>query len=115
MLLAKFRVQPAEKRKFTVDYTNRLAAGELLTSVISVTIDPVSETTPLIISAAVETTQDKVTMYSSGGEDGTEYKVDKSQLSAAWLYILVLMLRLFQRTLNQSFFWLRISNGCFDK
>jgi hypothetical protein len=76
MLLARFRVQPAEKRKFTVDYTNRLGAGELLTAVLSTTIDPISVTTPFVISAAVETTQDKVTMYSSGGEDGVDYKVE---------------------------------------
>jgi len=88
MILARFRQQPAEKRKFTVDYTNRLNAGELLTAVISATIDPISATTPLVVSAAVETTQDKVTMYTSGGEDGTEYKVEllvqTSDLDVQW-------------------------------
>jgi hypothetical protein len=88
MILGRFRVQPAEKRKFTVDYTNRLADGELITSVLSVTIDPISDTTPLVISASVDAGQEKVIVYSSGGEDGTDYKVEllvqTSDLSVCW-------------------------------
>lgn len=87
MLLGRFRVQPTEKRKFTVDYTNRLATGETLTNVESTTITPTSDT-PFVISAAVETTADKITLYSSGGEDGTDYKlellVQTSDLGVKW-------------------------------
>ena len=88
MLLAHFKKQPSEKRKFTIDYTNRLGAGETLVSVTSATVTPISETSPLTVSAAVETTQDKVTMYVSDGEDCVEYKVDllvqTSDLDVLW-------------------------------
>ena len=74
MLLDRFRVQPGEKRKFTVDYTARLLDSNLLTIVSSVVIEPLTAP-PFQITAAVNPERNKVILYSSGGLDAEEYKM----------------------------------------
>lgn len=75
MLLDRFRVQPNEKRKFTIDYSDRLQNGNLLTSVGGVVIDPVT-TVPFMIGASVHPDGDKVVLYTQGGETMENYQMD---------------------------------------
>jgi hypothetical protein len=75
MLLDRFRVQPAEKRKFTIDYSERLQNGNLLTTIQSITIDTVTAPT-FVVTGGVNTDGLRVTLYSEGGLDGSEYKME---------------------------------------
>ena len=74
MLLDRFRVQPNDKRKFTIDYTQRLQDSNLLTVVNSIGIEPVTSP-PFAVTAGVDPARQKVILYSSGGVDSTEYKM----------------------------------------
>lgn len=74
MLLDRFRIQPAEKRRFTIDYSQRLQSPLLLTTVANIAVLPV--TTPLLeVTGAVGIESDTVVLYTKGGIDGTEYKM----------------------------------------
>lgn len=75
MLLDRFRVQPAEVRKFTVDYSARLPDPNLLATIASIAIDVV--TVPAF-SVTGELTVDlkKVILTTQGGLDANDYQAD---------------------------------------
>tara|TARA_R110000772_G_scaffold51809_7_gene118890 strand:+ start:674 stop:976 length:303 start_codon:yes stop_codon:yes gene_type:complete len=72
MLLATFRQQPVEKRRYAIDYSLRLRAGELLATSETITIAPTS-TTPLAIVSLLSPDSTQLLLYVSGGETGTTY------------------------------------------
>ncbi len=75
MLLDRFRVQPAEKRRFTIDYAPRLNNGNLLTTVETVTVEPVT-VPPFLASVGVDSTKSVLVVYTEGGVDTEDYKVE---------------------------------------
>jgi hypothetical protein len=95
MILARFRKQPVESRKYVLDYQQRLASGETLTGIEGTDISPISDTTPLAVTSTIsDGTQ--VVLLVSGGEDGIEYKfevrVNTTDIGVLWedeVYFLV--------------------------
>ncbi|RLC18915.1 MAG: hypothetical protein DRI24_01730 [Deltaproteobacteria bacterium] len=76
MLLGRFRVQPAENRKFTVDYgEERLQDDNLLFAVNSVTVDVVTDP-PFTVTAGMSADQKNVVLFTAGGVSNTQYKVE---------------------------------------
>ena len=75
MLLDRFRVQPAENRKFTIDYSERLQSGNLLAAIDSVVIDNATDI-PFVVSAGLDAGKTKLVLFTSGGESLNDYKVD---------------------------------------
>jgi hypothetical protein len=73
MRLARFTKQPIEQRRFVIDYSHRLQTGETIATIDGYDITPVSETTPLAVSASIGVANDNVVLYVSGGEDCIEY------------------------------------------
>jgi len=76
MRLARFRKQPAETRKYVLDYSQRLTDGNVLTAINSVIINPATGVTPLIIVPSISTDGLQVVLYVSDGDDRVNYKVD---------------------------------------
>jgi hypothetical protein len=75
MILARFRKQPNERRKFLIDYSERLAEGDALLSIQQTVITP-DTTPPLTVSSGINAEGTELTTYVSGGSDNTEYKVE---------------------------------------
>lgn len=76
MFLDRFFMQPAEIRQFTIDYTDRLQDPNILQSINSTVVTPVTTTPFVINSAGIGTTLRTVIIYCGGGEDGERYKVE---------------------------------------
>jgi len=75
MILARFRKQPAEERRYYIDYVDRLDE-QLLTAVEYIKITP-DDTDPILqVSAALNTDANKVLFMVLGGLDLTIYKVE---------------------------------------
>lgn len=71
-ILGRFIQTPTERKKYTVNYTDWLAAGE---SIISFAYSSVpASPTPARIDA-YSITSPTVPIYISGGVDGTQYKI----------------------------------------
>lgn len=75
MLLDRFRVQPAETRKFTVDYSDRLQDGNLLAVIDSLIVNVVT-TPPFVVAGGFNAEMTKIVLWTQGGLDGTEYKLE---------------------------------------
>jgi hypothetical protein len=75
MLLDRFRVQPAEVRKFTVDYSLRLPDPNVLASIASIAID-VATTPPFMVAGEITLDLKKVVLTTQGGLDANDYKAD---------------------------------------
>ena len=75
MILARFRVQPDERRKFVVDYSERLADGEKIVRIKAVKIEP-ADGNPITVSGGIHPDGDKVVLYTAGGESLQDYKVE---------------------------------------
>ena len=73
MNLGKYFKAPDERKRYSIDYTDWLDTGELLTlvtfEVIPVDADPVA-----IDGIAIETSAKSVVFYASAGLDGKSYK-----------------------------------------
>lgn len=76
MLLDRFNIQPAENRKFTIDYSARLQNGNVIVTIGSIVVTPDTSPTPFFVSGALGTDGDKVILFATGGEDLTTYKAD---------------------------------------
>lgn len=78
MLLNRFKMQPAENRKFTIDYTNRLQEGNILATIDSVVVTPVLEapSPPFLVSAAMGAENTSVILFATGGESINTYQAD---------------------------------------
>ena len=76
MVLATHTKQPAEKEKITVDFANRLATSETLSSVTvtSILVIDDSDTTATIISGAVYSGT-KISFYVNAGTNGQNHKI----------------------------------------
>ena len=76
MLLDRFFMQPAENRKFTVDYTERLQDPNILATINSTTVDPATTTPFVVNSAGIGTSLRTVVIFCGGGESGETYKLE---------------------------------------
>ena len=70
--------QPAENRKFEMDFTNVLAAGESFSSITSITSEKVGGYTSdlSITSETIESGSKKVSMFIASGTLGSTYRVE---------------------------------------
>jgi hypothetical protein len=79
-LSGRFRQAPEEKRRYILDYTLTLSAGEVISSIavgtITQTSNPVS-LSPLLISSVVVGPSPalQVIFYASGGDDQSQWEV----------------------------------------
>jgi len=74
MPLKKYVKAAAERKRYSIDYSDWLDIGELLTNVVF-TI-PVNTTTPLVVDdIAINPDGLGVQYYVSGGEDNAQYEV----------------------------------------
>ena len=77
MILAKFRVQPTEVRKFYLDYSQRLPTGDNQIVDVSVRVTPVFEGEGrFAVAAFIGASGTDLTLLTFGGEDGIDYKAD---------------------------------------
>jgi hypothetical protein len=76
MKLGKFKQTPVEKRRYFVDYTDWLDAGETLSG--TPTLNVIGTTIPPLVADGIALSTDStgVIFYVSGGLDGEEYQVD---------------------------------------
>lgn len=74
MYVARFQKHPDEKKKYTLDYSNWLDTGELVSSV-TLTVTP-STGTPLVADgSAIDGTGTLVSFFASVGTDDVDYSV----------------------------------------
>ena len=72
MRLGKFRKTPAERKRYTVDYTDWLDTSETVTAV-NYTITP----SGMVVDAqAILTGNKKISFYVSGGNNEETYNID---------------------------------------
>lgn len=75
MQLGKFVKAPADRKRYTVVYSDWLDQSELVASAVY-SVDPVSDTSPLVVDGtSIDTTSTGLVFYASGGEDGGTYRV----------------------------------------
>ena len=70
--------QPAEKRQFTMDFTNILGTGELITQITTVSSEKAGGylTDLSITSTGIATGSKKVTMFIESGTLGNTYRIE---------------------------------------
>ena len=70
--------QPAEKRQFTMDFTNILGTGELITQITTVSSEKEGGylTDLSITSTGIATGSKKVTMFIESGTLGNTYRIE---------------------------------------
>lgn len=73
MRLAKFPKSPGDRKRYSIDYSQWLDAGEVLSNVVTSTDDPDGVYVDGILIDP--TGQDTVIMYVSGGSRGRSYDV----------------------------------------
>jgi hypothetical protein len=78
MLLDRFRIQPQENRKFTIEYADRLQNGNLLASLAGIVVTPVLEapSVPFSVSGGLDAGRTKVILWATQGESGNTYQAD---------------------------------------
>ncbi len=77
-LSARFKQAPLEKRRYVMDFSLQLSAGELLTdlTVSSKTSPTGGDPTALVIDSIVIASSGlQVVFYAYGGEDGQSYEI----------------------------------------
>ena len=73
MNLGKYFKAPDERKRYSIDYTDWLDTGELLSGV-TFGVTPVDADPVVIDGIAIETGSRSVVFYASGGIDGKSYK-----------------------------------------
>jgi hypothetical protein len=73
MILGKFFKAPGERKRYSIDYTDWLDAGELL-SLVTFQVTPVDANPVVITGIAVQTDGKGVVFYAEAGIDGYSYK-----------------------------------------
>ena len=68
--------QPAEKRKFSMDFTQLLASGEILTSIASVTSEKIDGSASDLTITGTTINGNKVEMFIEDGTTGNTYRVE---------------------------------------
>lgn len=71
-VIGKFAKTPAERKRFTIDYTDWLAVGETISS-ITFTSEPNTGTPAVVDSSAISSPT--VVVFISGGDDGVSYDI----------------------------------------
>ena len=75
MSLSRYTKAALERKRYSIDYTSWLDAGELVTSVVFTVLNN-TVSTPLVVDGVqVLPTNLGVQYYVSGGVDGTTYQV----------------------------------------
>jgi len=75
MKLAKFSKSPAERKRYSIDYSDWLDTGETISS-ITFAVTPATTPELLIDAFQIGSPATSVALYVSGGTDGTTYTVD---------------------------------------
>lgn len=73
-LLGTFKHAPSERKLYTLDYSAWLQANETVTSFTWV-VDPASPTPATIDASNINTPATSVSIYISGGVNGTLYRI----------------------------------------
>jgi hypothetical protein len=73
MNLGKYFKAPDERKRYSIDYTDWLDTGEVLT-VVTFEVTPVDADPVVIDGIAIETGEKSVVFYASAGLDGKSYK-----------------------------------------
>lgn len=68
--------QPAEKRKFSMDFSQLLATGEILTSIASVTSETIDEGSSDLTITGTTINGSKVEMFIADGTSGLTYRIE---------------------------------------
>jgi len=68
--------QPAEKRKFSMDFAQLLATSEILTSISSVTSETIDGCTSDLTITGTTINGSKVEMFIEDGTSGNTYRVE---------------------------------------
>ncbi len=68
--------QPAEKRKFSMDFSQLLATGEILTSIASVTSETIDGGSSDLTITGTTISGSKVEMFIEAGTTGNTYRVE---------------------------------------
>lgn len=76
MKLARFVKSPAERKRYSIDYSDWLDTGELVSSIVF-TVTPSTGTLPLVIdSYLIGTPATSVGFFANYGDDNVSYTVD---------------------------------------
>lgn len=75
MKLAKFLKTPAERKRYTIDYSEWLDTGETVAS-ITFTVTPVTASTLEIDAYLIATPATSVAFFANYGDLGSNYTVD---------------------------------------
>jgi len=73
MRLGKFSKTPAERKRYTIDYTDWLDTSETVASVV---YTPVPATTFVVDAQSILTGNKKISFYVSGGDDFETYNLE---------------------------------------
>jgi len=68
--------QPAEKRKFSMDFSQLLATGEILTSISSVTSEKIDGSASDLTITGTTINGNQVEMFIEDGTTGNTYRVE---------------------------------------
>lgn len=71
--IGKFFKAPDERKRYSIDYTDWLDTGELL-STVTFEVTPIDADPVVINGIAIETGSKSVVFYASAGLDGKSYK-----------------------------------------
>jgi hypothetical protein len=73
-VLGKFRQTPIERKRYTIDYSDWLGTGELLSSIVFASV-PSSPTPAAVDSSALNSAHNGAVLFVSGGVDGVTYQI----------------------------------------
>lgn len=81
MVLGKYFKSPADRKRYTIDYTDWLDSAELI-STVTFEVTPVGTSVLVIDGIAIDTDAKGVVFYASEGLDGTNYKAFPTMTSS---------------------------------
>ena len=73
MNIGKYSKSPDERKRYSIDYSDWLDTGELLTTV-TFEVTPAEANCVVINGVTIETSQQGVVFYASAGVEGKSYK-----------------------------------------
>jgi len=73
MILGKYFKAPDERKRYSINYTDWLDTGELL-SLVTFEVTPVDADPVVIDGITIESGEKSVVFYAAGGIDGKSYK-----------------------------------------
>jgi hypothetical protein len=75
MNLGKYFKTPVERKRYTIDYSDWLDSGELVTGV-TFGVTPAGASPVFIDGSSINPAATGIVFYANDGEDGVAYKVD---------------------------------------